>query len=245
MTVKVQCGCGQRFAFDVEPVHGRMPARVACPSCGVDGTDAANENLAQNMSAQGAVAYATAPVTIATPPPIPAQGLRIASASPPVAETMEAPPVSSAPAAPPPIQPQRFVPRSAVPQKGKDGWDSPEQGINKLGTTITTMPAVLGVLALWGIFGDVEIAAPIIFTIVAVCGVIGGALNVLNRGPIWMGAICGLVVAVGGYGAAYLWIHNRQSIYKFELAIAFIVGCLPGFGLQFLFQQLRKKMAKE
>jgi hypothetical protein len=40
--VKVQCECGQRYAFDVEPANGRMPYTVACPTCGQDGTSAAN-----------------------------------------------------------------------------------------------------------------------------------------------------------------------------------------------------------
>jgi UDP-N-acetylmuramyl pentapeptide phosphotransferase/UDP-N-acetylglucosamine-1-phosphate transferase len=55
--VKIQCGCGQRYAFDVEPVCGRMIARVACPVCGLDGTRIANEiiayNLAREMSKHG------------------------------------------------------------------------------------------------------------------------------------------------------------------------------------------------
>jgi hypothetical protein len=44
--VKIQCGCGQRYAFDIEPVCGRMPGRIACPVCGVDGTRVANEVIA-------------------------------------------------------------------------------------------------------------------------------------------------------------------------------------------------------
>ena len=29
MLIKIQCGCGTRFSFDVEPVNGRMPVEVA------------------------------------------------------------------------------------------------------------------------------------------------------------------------------------------------------------------------
>jgi len=47
MTIKVQCVCGSRFAFDVEPVKNRMPVRINCPTCGADGTDAANDIIAQ------------------------------------------------------------------------------------------------------------------------------------------------------------------------------------------------------
>jgi hypothetical protein len=48
-SIKIECGCGQRYAFDVEPVNGRMPYTVACPICGVDGTGAANEVIAQSV----------------------------------------------------------------------------------------------------------------------------------------------------------------------------------------------------
>ena len=48
--IKILCGCGQHYAFDVEPVHGRMPYAVACPACGVDGTNAANEIIQRSTS---------------------------------------------------------------------------------------------------------------------------------------------------------------------------------------------------
>ena len=55
--VKIQCGCGQRYAFDIEPVCGRMLGRVVCPVCGVDGTRTANEviafTLAKELSRHG------------------------------------------------------------------------------------------------------------------------------------------------------------------------------------------------
>jgi hypothetical protein len=51
LPIKINCACGQRYAFDVEPVNGRMPAPVACPVCGVDGTAVANDIIAQNMTA--------------------------------------------------------------------------------------------------------------------------------------------------------------------------------------------------
>jgi hypothetical protein len=47
--VKIQCDCGTRYKFDVEPLHGRMPQKVDCPGCGVDGTPAANECLRQRL----------------------------------------------------------------------------------------------------------------------------------------------------------------------------------------------------
>lgn len=57
-SIKIECGCGQRYAFDVEPHDGRMAHTVACPVCGADGTGAANEVLAQSFQ-QVAVAAAS------------------------------------------------------------------------------------------------------------------------------------------------------------------------------------------
>lgn len=67
LSIKVQCACGQRFAFDVEPLNGRMPSAVACPVCGADGTAAANQIIAQKLAAQPAMAMAAAPVAVAAP----------------------------------------------------------------------------------------------------------------------------------------------------------------------------------
>ncbi|MEP6663188.1 MAG: hypothetical protein ABJC04_05930 [Verrucomicrobiota bacterium] len=47
MELKLLCDCGQKYAFDVEPVNGQMPFVVNCPSCGIDGTGEANQMLTQ------------------------------------------------------------------------------------------------------------------------------------------------------------------------------------------------------
>jgi hypothetical protein len=46
MTIKVQCSCGAKYSFEVEPVEGRMPYAVNCPVCNADGTETANELIA-------------------------------------------------------------------------------------------------------------------------------------------------------------------------------------------------------
>jgi len=56
MLVKVQCGCGQKYAFDVEPVGGVMPWTVTCPVCGADGTAAANTIIARTLGPSAAAA---------------------------------------------------------------------------------------------------------------------------------------------------------------------------------------------
>jgi hypothetical protein len=56
--VKIQCGCGQRYAFDVEPICGRMAGTVYCPICGAEGTSVANEIIAFTMSREMADQHA-------------------------------------------------------------------------------------------------------------------------------------------------------------------------------------------
>src|SRR4051794_41167280 len=108
MEVKIECDCGTKFKFDVEPLHGRMPMPVGCPECASDRTAQANQFIAQNAAAVTAsVSHAVpvarinvrpvmaatgvaAPEAVAAAPqrpvPVPAGGLRIARAEP-VAET--------------------------------------------------------------------------------------------------------------------------------------------------------------
>ena len=71
--IKIQCGCGQKYAFDVEPIGGRLPAPVKCPICGADGTVMGNTLLAERMASE------SAPAAPAAPAPA---GIRIPSASP-------------------------------------------------------------------------------------------------------------------------------------------------------------------
>jgi hypothetical protein len=78
MTIKVQCGCGTRFSFEVVPVAGRMPVPIHCPTCNADDTELANALIQQQLSTPVRIA----PVATSAPPPEPApappSGLRVA-----------------------------------------------------------------------------------------------------------------------------------------------------------------------
>src|SRR5260221_7347867 len=50
--IKIQCGCGQKYSFEVEPRAGRIDNAVQCPACGADGTTATNQLIAQHLAAQ-------------------------------------------------------------------------------------------------------------------------------------------------------------------------------------------------
>lgn len=67
--VKIQCDCGTRYAFEVEPVNGLMPSAIQCPSCQTDGTAAANEMLRARPAMSLRVSTHAAPAPAAAPPP--------------------------------------------------------------------------------------------------------------------------------------------------------------------------------
>ena len=50
--VKIYCVCGQKYAFDVQPVDGGMPVPVVCPVCRRDGTEQANQQIAKILKAK-------------------------------------------------------------------------------------------------------------------------------------------------------------------------------------------------
>src|SRR5690348_14992181 len=58
MELKIQCGCGSKFAFDIEPENGRMPYEIACPNCNADSTSLANTQIQQKLT-QSTLAPAT------------------------------------------------------------------------------------------------------------------------------------------------------------------------------------------
>lgn len=52
VAIKIICVCGQKYAFNVYPLNGQMPAPVQCPVCGMDGTAVANEAITRALGAQ-------------------------------------------------------------------------------------------------------------------------------------------------------------------------------------------------
>jgi len=85
--LKVYCDCGQKYKFDVEPVHNQMPFTVACPICQRDGTEKANAML-QQMAVFKPMAAEPAPGSVM---PTPFEGA--STAGPPKAPL--APPASA------------------------------------------------------------------------------------------------------------------------------------------------------
>ncbi len=134
MEVKIQCSCGGKFAFDIEPVGGQAPYAIACPNCGVDCTEAANIYIAQmgggddddlvedyvieNPQVQPAEP-APAPEAPTAPAPLSGGGLTIGGQNPAQSPAPAPPPPAPAPPppapAPPPPAPAPPPPAPAAP----------------------------------------------------------------------------------------------------------------------------------
>ena len=107
LEIKVQCDCGQRYKFDVEPVNGRMPFVVNCPVCGQEGTEKANQILTRVVAAPAAPvpvasAIAVSNVPVGGPPIPSAPALRVSGLPGAVSATAAAsapPPVAASPSA--------------------------------------------------------------------------------------------------------------------------------------------------
>lgn len=227
--IKIQCGCGQHYAFNAEPVNGRMSSTVACPGCGADGTATANEFVTRVLAAQPAVASLG--------------GMRIQSAAP------------SLSASPSPFQttrPSNVVSsvgnsktRSAIsshPGRGRDFWGINEIQFNKLGNYIVICPAAMAAVISAGMFGF-QVPFLVLCIVVGICGVGGGIMHVMGRGPISAGAFAGLVMGLGGYAAVYWWIQEHQNITRLQSVIVFVLGITPGLLLQFILLKILRKRA--
>lgn len=83
MNVKIQCACGTKFAFEVEPVNGRMPMNVNCPGCNGSALDLANAEIARQLTATPAPPAARITVPPAT--------IRVAAPVTPLASTAPSP----------------------------------------------------------------------------------------------------------------------------------------------------------
>jgi hypothetical protein len=118
--IKIQCGCGQRYAFDVEPVNGRMTSSVACPVCGADGTFTANAIIAQSAQPQPPVA------------PEPAVRLHVVTPASPVKLAASAPNSPSAAPHRSALLPGQLEPAKAEAEaKSKIFWGEPPEDVVK------------------------------------------------------------------------------------------------------------------
>jgi hypothetical protein len=151
MEIKILCQCGSKFKFDVEPIDGRSPGPVQCPSCGKDGTEATNAQIQEKLLANAAPAAAAAPpamkvsagqaaspggpqVSIPAAVRIPAAAVKVSA---PVSVSAAAPASSPTPSSPPAPAPAPAVMPVAPSAAGAPATPS-------VGPKMTVMPVPSG-----------------------------------------------------------------------------------------------------
>ena len=194
--VKILCGCGQKYAFEVEPVNGQMPTAVACPACGADGTAAANQIIA-----------ATTPA-----PPIPVVARLRPTAPPPRVEVPQ--PVTRA--APAPAPQMRVPPLPAAQPPASEG----NIGLGILGALLG---AAVGVGVMYGFFEVVGFRFPLLG--VAIGALTGLGARILYKGTdTSLGVIAGVVSLVAVVGALVLMYGSFPFVSIISVAISVSVG---------------------
>lgn len=194
MEIKVECVCGQRFKFDIEPVNGRMPHSVNCPACGADGTESANLSIQQTQMNSPTAAAPEASLVPAVPPMGSPTKLRISSPSPTAARA-EAP--EAAPMRPMPS----LATAAAAPPK-------PERKANfMLGVVGALIGSFIGMMAWYLLIKltgyEIRIVA---WGVGVITGV--GARMLGGKGSPALGGIAALLAMVAVIGGQYLVIKN-------------------------------------
>lgn len=123
-----------------------------------------------------------------------------------------------------------------------DGWGSKVSNLNQVGAVLVIVSTVLAIFVSGGVLQN-DVPITVLFVAVAIGGLAGGAVYLIGRGPLAAGAIIGLAIAVGGFGAAYWWSQIRNSPSAYEVALVTFVGTLPGFLLQRILQRMFAKQS--
>jgi hypothetical protein len=190
LEIKVQCDCGQKFKFDVEPVHGRMPFAVNCPLCGLDGTAKANVILQEKLSSQTAAAPPPPP-----PPPLSTQQpkLRIGGTGG----------STGAPAAiaPPPIAPRPMTAGGGIRPLAATAAEPAGKGNFTLGVVGAVAGGIVGMLIWFFIYKSTGLRLGIL-----ALGV--GALT--GYGSKWLGRCHSTSMGLVTAGCALLCIFGAQ-----------------------------------
>jgi len=204
--LKVQCDCGQKYKFDVDPINGQMPFTVACPVCGADGTEKANA-LLQQMPPEPVAESVVPPVPVAAQP-----RLRISSSAP---ATLPSSPSPLAVASPPPIG----AVRAAPPVAGKRPRGQPSFGLGLLGGVLG---ALVGTFIYFLIFKYTGFRIKLLA--VGVGALAGWGAEFLGRGEgsKELGGITAVLVLAGIVGAQYFvtmsWWHEMVPSRMFNSA---------------------------
>lgn len=173
----MQCDCGQKFKFDVEPVNGAMPFTVNCPACGVDQTHSANALLA----------------TVAAPPVAIAAGV-----SPRLQLNRQAPVAAPVVAQAPPVP--RAVPMATTLPPRPKATGEFNMGLGILGAFLG---AALGVGLMYGFFLLAEFRFPLLGVGIGVLTGYGAKLLFKGTDNV-LGIISGVIALIAVVGTLFL-----------------------------------------
>src|ERR1051325_10583837 len=184
MEIKVQCSCGQRYAFEVEPVDGRMPVEILGPVCGVDGTELTTGQIREQLPTANAGINSEAPK------------LRISRTAPPGEHAAPPPPLM------PPLR-QSLSPASvegAPTKKGFRVYAEPNMWKGMAGAAIGALIAC----AIWyGLWKGTEMK----------WGIMAIAVGwFAGFGARWMGRTGGQTMGLMTAGVALMFIIGFQAM---------------------------------
>ena len=206
--LKVQCDCGQKIKFDVEPVHGLMPFTVTCPVCGKDDTGKANA-LLQAMAAAAPPAVSVPPSITPLAAPTPG-GLRLSgSHAPEPGAALPAADAAEPAQAPPPITTARANNPALQPGTGR----KPSFGMGLVGALVGTLA---GCLVYYLIFKYPGLRFKLLA--VGVGGLAGWLAELIGKGEgsKELGVITAVIVLCGLVGTQYLvtlsWWHEGLAV---------------------------------
>lgn len=204
MELKIQCSCGSKYKFDVEPVDGRVPAPLSCPNCQASWTEHANAMIAQTLGLPVPVAPA---VRVAVAPAMPASSvsapakvvLRIGghtATADPVVPASAPEPASAAP----PTSPARHMPYVPTIAPVVDEYKSGDFGRGFLGAAVG---ALFGGIAYYLLFVHTDVRLKLIGLGVGVLAGFGARLFGKDRSK-ELGVIAAVLSIVMIVGAQYL-----------------------------------------
>lgn len=139
MELKIVCGCGAKYKFEVEPVNGQLPGPVHCPVCHADGTAEGNRLLAQ-MAAVPAPAESHGAPRISLPT-AGAGGPRIAIPTIPKPAVAAPTTMAAASSAVPPTSARSGFSTPPIPRSSKEAAAAPPAAAASAPPIPVAMPA--------------------------------------------------------------------------------------------------------
>ena len=211
MNLKIECACGQKIAFEVEPENGAMPCDLPCPSCQSDVTGLANADIQRQLSvvtAAPAVAPTGARLRVSAPSHAPAA----APAAPEAPAVSAAPPPAETPRAPKPMAAAYAAAAAAAPVTGDDGEASGKAFL--MGTVGVLLGAFAGIVV-WYLIAKMGLNLRILAILVAVGAGAGGRFF-CRGGDKGLGGVAAVIAVIGMFFGGAI-TFNKSVVNKFSM----------------------------